>query len=109
MTPDRYAVMAVNAPAELLALVRGGTLAPHELTFAAEYLGAIEDAATARDALLPLLDHPNRMVREGVLYGLAACALDDEAVKARAARIAREDESATVREIAAELFQGTTC
>jgi hypothetical protein len=49
-----------------------GTLRGGDLTFAAEILGRASEAdgAVVRRALLPLLAHPEAVVREGAVYGL---------------------------------------
>lgn len=57
-------------PAELLELVKSGTLPPGDLTFAAESLGRRTSAELAVPVLLPLLQSESPMVREGAVLGL---------------------------------------
>ena len=95
-----FEYLAEHHPSQLLALLRSPRLSPADLTFAAEIAGRIPSSAAVREALLPLLDHPKAVVREGAVYGLGKH-LDDP-VRQRLARLAEDDQSAAVRCAAAE-------
>ena len=85
-------------PNYLLFLVRNGHLEPCELTFAVELIG---DLPKSKPILLDLLYHPDAVVREGVLYGLAKN-LDDE-VKNKIASI--DDPSPAINEIIKSMLE----
>lgn len=63
--------MAREDPQRLLAWVASGELRPGFLTYAAEHAGLVDDSAAVRAVLVPLLDHPSPLVREGALLGLS--------------------------------------
>ena len=91
-------------PMQLLALIAARQMPPFILTFAAEIVGRrCDDSAAVRAALLPLLDYPSSVVREGAIYGLARH-LDDDA-RAQLARVAAADPSFAVRAVAAEAIE----
>jgi len=96
---------ARHEPEALLGSIRGGGLAPYDLTFAAEHAGYILtlDAERVTSALIPLLDHESSMVREGALYGLARHPSDD--VIERIRRCASNDPSETIRSVAADVLE----
>jgi HEAT repeat protein len=91
-----------HEPLQLLRLLdpAGGLRGPL-LTFAAEAAGEIRSLPieTLVDALEPLLQHENAVVREGAVYGLAQ--LVDQLGGARAQellkRVMQEDDSPGVR------------
>jgi hypothetical protein len=90
--------LAETSPDDLLALIRGGQLPPEELTHAAEIAGAMkhEDVAST---LLPLLEAPSAVVREGAVYGLAWSRQDPRVVMALR-ELAANDPSEAVRDAA---------
>ncbi len=96
------AKMANNDPKALGELIRSGTLPVHELTFATEYFGVRSGLGGQEiaDTLLPLLMHKSPLVREGVIYGLEGC-LDLPDVRVALERIAKNDSSSIIRELAA--------
>lgn len=94
-----FELLADRYPADLARLVSSGRLEPHDLTFAAEAFGQISDGELVRKVLVPLLDSPSSVVREGVIYGLQRH-LDEEA-RARVRTIARTDPSPALRVAAA--------
>jgi hypothetical protein len=67
-----FLVLAEQRPARLVEWMQTVLASrPELLTFAAEAAGRIQHAPMAVRALLPLLGHPNAVVREGAVYGLA--------------------------------------
>lgn len=90
--------LAQNHPKALLRLIESGSLAPADLTFAAEIAGTLAEQPAARAALLPLLDHDDAIVREGAVYGLASCL--DDSVRERLKVASGKDRSRAVREAA---------
>lgn len=70
-------------------------LHPHTLTFVAEAIGSSYDSVTVRALLLPLLGHPDAIVREGVVLGLRRHV--DTMVRVELVRVAQHDPSAAVR------------
>lgn len=95
--------LAERHPESLLTLIKTGSLAPTDLTFAAEIAGSLPDAAATRAALLPLLDHEDAIVREGAIYGLASCL--DDAVRERLTFVVEHDRSRAVRNAAAAVVR----
>lgn len=63
--------LATRDPASLAAWVRDRAFPQWQLAVAAACLGHAADAALVRNALLPLLSHPDVKVRLGALDGLA--------------------------------------
>jgi hypothetical protein len=61
-----------DSPEQLARVIESQMLRGGDLTFAAEILGRASetDGAVVRRALLPLLAHPEAVVREGAVYGL---------------------------------------
>ena len=73
----------------------------HLLTFAAEIAGDTLPSDAVKAPLVALLSHPNRVVREGAIYGLARHA-DDPAVREQLVAMSLDDESPGVRLAATE-------
>lgn len=96
--PCESAFYAMPA-AELIALISSTSLAPEDLTFAAESAG---QHAEAVPALLTLLDHEQAVVREGALYGLTPH-VDVQNVAEKLREVARHDSSGAVRVVAASI------
>lgn len=71
-----------------------------ELTFAAEAVGNSNDSSAVRAVLIPLLSHPNPVVREGAIDDLARH-LDDK-VRALLNEMVEHDPSLVIRVIALE-------
>lgn len=94
--------MAADEPKELVAWILSGELGGPDLSFAAEALGSVEDAALVVPALLEVLTHPSAPTREGAVYGLGPHA--ERSLEARAAleQVAAHDPSPGVREAAAD-------
>jgi hypothetical protein len=93
--------LAAEDPERLLAALRG--LAPHDLTFAAEALGAMADTSRAQAALLQLLRHESALVREGAVYG-AAKLLPSASLEVVLEEISKRDPSNGVRTAAADVL-----
>lgn len=75
-----------------------------DLTFAAEIAGCrINESASVRPVLLDLLRHPDAIVREGAIYGIAHH-LDDE-VRMTLAMMSEYDPSGCIRECAREALE----
>jgi len=55
---------------ELGRVIDSRRLKTADLTFAAEILGRSSDSNLVRETVLPLLLHPDAVVREGAIYGL---------------------------------------
>jgi HEAT repeat protein len=96
--------LARNDPDELLRLLKRTDLDPVELTWAAERVNQIEDSDAARAALLPLLTHPEAIVRQGAVFGLHRHV--DAAVRAVLKEITRSDPSPSVRDAAHDALDG---
>lgn len=92
---------ARRSPAELVAQIESGALEPASLTYAAEALGELADSAVAVPCLLPLLDHPSSVVREGAIYGLERH-LKAPGVEPKLRELAEKDPQEGVREAAKE-------
>lgn len=99
---EMFEYLAHTHPQRLLDLIRAGGLEYYDLTFAVEIAGRITDSDAVRKALLPLLSHPQPVVREGALYGLAPHR--DESVNARIRYIADHDPSHGVRRAAVAML-----
>ena len=99
-----FKTLAKEDPARLLALVAEDRLAEHDLTFAAEALGLIENSSLATELLERLTRHSSALVREGAVYGLAMH--PDLArpgpVRAAVEQLVQDDPSPGVREAATE-------
>ena len=87
----------------LLEIIESIDLPSHELTFAAEYAGHIKDSDVVRKALIPLLNHKDAVVREGVLYGLTNHLNED--VKRQIEKMEKTDESVIIRKICLEILE----
>lgn len=95
--------LADNSPRSLSNLIGSGLLRPADLTFAAEALGRSSDSALVRSTLVDLLCHESAVVREGAIYGLSNHL--DDAVRALLQRIAAEDPSTAVRDVARDAYE----
>lgn len=68
---ERFIRLAEESPGRLIELLRSKAIARLALlTFAAEAAGRIANTALVVGTLLPLLQHPDPVVREGAIYGL---------------------------------------
>jgi HEAT repeat protein len=98
---EEFAFLAKRHPTRLLSLI-GGELQtrPELLTFAAEAAGRISSTSAVIASLLPLLTHPDPVVREGAIYGLQPHL--EGSIEARAAlrELAVADLSPGVRDAA---------
>jgi HEAT repeat protein len=94
-----FAHLAKNNPQRLLSLLDDQDLTISLRTFAAEAAGGIELSAAAVPSLLPLLEHPSAVVREGAVYGLANH-LDYAGVREQLGLVASGDVSPGVRRAA---------
>lgn len=99
---DLFHRLTTEDPARLVALLRT-EMDPCDLTFAAEIAGKGIVGHGVGDALTALLEHPERVVREGALYGLAHHPSPE--LIARVRRMATEDESPAVRSVARETLK----
>ncbi|HSN97755.1 MAG TPA: HEAT repeat domain-containing protein [Candidatus Nanopelagicales bacterium] len=95
-----FEYLAAHHPRHLLRLIQGGKLEHADLTFAAEIAGRLRDEGAVQRALLPLLSHPEAVVREGAIYGLSRHL--NASVRERFAELAAKDPSAAVRSAAAD-------
>jgi HEAT repeat protein len=98
---DEFQRLAREHPGRLARWIRSSTLQPAALTFAAEALGESEDSRMVVHCLLPLLEHPSSVVREGAIYGLANH-LEHPGVRKRLQDIASGDSREGVRQAALE-------
>ena len=88
---------------DLAQSIRSGTMAPTDLTFAAEHFGQRStDPATVREVLVPLLSHEQSYVREGALYGIFYHV--DSAVAEQLQRMKSADPSNAVRQVAGDVL-----
>lgn len=101
---DAFNWVASNHPVLMAAWVLYGDMPPHALTFAAEALGKIEDSELVMKVLEPLLDHPDAVVREGVLYGLSGHYNNKPEVGRKIGLMAKNDLSAGVRHAAKDEY-----
>ncbi len=93
--------LAITAPAELAELIRLRAIRDSRLTYAAEVLGRdVGDNDLVVQALLPLLNHPSHLVREGAVLGLSYHLTD--VVREFLRLTAESDPSRGVRETARE-------
>ena len=90
-------------PEQLANLINSKVLRPGDLSFAAEILGQAQSSRLVRSTLLPLLEHPESVVREGAIYGLIPH-LDSETVL-RLSHVGRSDVSAGVRAAAKDAIK----
>ncbi len=90
-----FEFLAANHPHDLLALLHSSRLSSSDLTYAAEIAGTISDSALVRPILAALLEHPQSVVREGAVYGLARHL--DAGIRSRLQAIAASDPSRGVR------------
>jgi hypothetical protein len=97
--------LAKSEPLRLIEVVMSGTLADHDLTFAAEALGMIEDRVTVVALLTWLSSHNSAVVREGVVYGLGRHAKDSYWARMTLERLKNSDPSPGVRRSAADAFE----
>jgi hypothetical protein len=97
---DAFRWLAEHDGPALLAWISDGSLAPPQLTFAAEHAGCVPGADAV---LLPLLDHPKAYVREGAVYGLARVM---ERILERLDAISRDDPLEDIRTVASEAVEG---
>lgn len=72
MSESLYHFLAYNYPDALAAAISNCEWRVADLTFAAEALGKSTRLRpeTIRRTLLPLLEHPSPVVREGAIYGI---------------------------------------
>lgn len=94
-----FSYLVEHSPRTLVRLASSGVLDPVELSFAAEALGLVEPPQFARPVLSRLLAHPDPIVREGAIYGLATHL--DSTLASSLTRLAERDPSPGVR-LAAE-------
>ncbi len=94
----------MSALIELLAKLRDPTLPPCDLTFVAEDAAQFNNEPEVVDALLSLLNHESRVVREGALLGLRGARLTFK-VRHAVSALANSDESLAVRQVANELLE----
>lgn len=90
-------------PRALAQLIERQQLAAADLTFAAEILGHADDHALVRKVLSPLLSHPEAVVREGAIYGLANHL--DSVTRALVKQRAESDPSHAVRTVAQDAIE----
>jgi len=93
--------LALEHPNQLLRLMLSPGIPISDLTFAAEIAGRISDSKEVMPILLGLLQHPDPVVREGAIYGLAHHV--DAAVIAELQRLVTTDLSPAVRTAAYDL------
>ncbi len=95
-----FILIAETFPQELATLARSGELTPAQLTFCAEAIGRVGDAALALALLDDLASHPSALVREGAIYGLGT--LGGRDAQAILRRVAEDDPMQFLRGLAAE-------
>lgn len=98
-----FEYLAAKHPMALAVLIRGGTLKTADLTFAAEYMGQAHNSPLVRSVLLPLLEHPNAVVREGAIYGIRRHSNTE--VRALLISIREKDPNLALREAAMEALE----
>lgn len=86
----------------LVSWIRSGKLSDAQLTYAAEALGQAQDEL-AESQLMLLLEHPNKLVREGAIYGAAKRGSERLISAIRA--VSTADKSSLIREIASEALE----
>lgn len=95
-------------PDTLFDLVSSGALGVADMTFATEILGQSKDTARVVVTLLPLLDNPSPLVREGAMLGLANQALvspPSDAVMARLRVLSESDPLCALRLVATDILE----
>jgi hypothetical protein len=102
---EMFEYLADEHPSQLVRLLLSKRMPVSDLTFAAEIAGRIDDSNMVRPVLLGLLAHPDSVVREGAIYGLARHV--DAAVASKLRRLADMDLSAAVRSAASDLLAAT--
>lgn len=102
---EMFEYLADEHPSQLVLLLLSKKMPVSDLTFAAEIAGRIDDSNMVRPVLLGLLAHPDPVVREGAIYGLARHV--DAAVASELRRLADTDLSAAVRSAASDLLSAT--
>jgi len=101
-----FKTLAKTEPMQLISLVGNSALADHDLTFAAEALGFVENEPAAIITLLEWLgNHKSPIVREGVVYGLARHARTLKNARLLLEWMAQKDASPEVRAAAAEALE----
>lgn len=103
-TQEEYNEMALQNPLLLIRLVQSDFLRPSNLTFALEAVGNFRDSGIVRRLLLPHLNDPSALVREGAIYGLTNHL--DEPTRKKLVEISQGDESSGVRAAAEESLEG---
>ena len=99
---DLFDRLASEDPDRLVALL-GTEMDPCDLTFAAATAGERIQGHGVAEALLRLLSHPDRIVREGALYGIAHH--PSPAAVTRITEMAEHDESPSVNAVARETLE----
>lgn len=99
---ELFDYLAVEHPDQLVRLLLSMKMPASDLTFAAEIAGRIDDSRKVRPVLLALLKHPDPVVREGAIYGLARHV--DPSVIAELQRLVTTDLSPAVRTAASDLL-----
>jgi hypothetical protein len=88
---------------ELVNAINSGFVEPCDLTFLAEALGNIsKNDNLVCDTLMPLLSHPEAVVREGALYGLSGHLTEN--AKDLVMEVALNDVSHGVRKVAGDVL-----
>lgn len=90
-------------PYDFLAWLANNELPNSSLTYAAEYAKYVKDSEAVRKALVPLLNHPSPLVREGAIVGLEPH-LDKE-LKYRLEEMSENDPSEGVRMAAEDVLK----
>jgi hypothetical protein len=109
---DLFLRLAKEDPHQLADMINNNALKPYDLTYAAEYLGAeCNDSNLVRKTLVPLLDHPEAVVREGALIGLNQTRLYDEddhideATEKIIEKMSSDDPSPCIREFSKQIVE----
>lgn len=98
-----FEYLADKYPGALATLIKDGSLSPADLTYAAEYMGHSPNSAEVRKILLPLLEHPSAVVREGAIYGIRRHL--DAGARERLSAMADHDPNSAVMEAATEALE----
>lgn len=98
-----FEYIMTQRPVELAHLIEESCLAPGDLTFAAEVLGQSDDGDLVRKTLLPLLSHPEAVVREGAIYGISRHL--DASIRDELRRLVVGDGSEAVRTAAQDALE----
>lgn len=102
---EMFEFLAVEYPSQLVRLLLSKKMPISDLTFAAEIAGRINDSSKVRPVLLGLLAHPDPVVREGAIYGLARHV--DAVVVSEIRRLVASDLSPAVRSAASDFLAAT--